>query len=380
MKHKHLLALATTMAALFLLAIFLLVPTSHAQGIRMSGQLSPQANAGTAFTYQGRIIFNGAPVNNEICSVQPTLWDAETGGTQIASTTQTVVNPSNGYFNMDIDFGSNAFTGAERWLQLKVACVSDPNAAQGTVLPRIRLSPTPYALGLVPGAFVQDASQSPSTAFSATSGQTWNLPIFIATKIAGIWGDSRFNDGVIGTSQQGNGVYGYSETGKAVYADGDAHVEGNLTWKAKTSHISVSPAAFIPNQPPIAHINLGYKLINNSGSNAWWSAPVQLPHGAVITNFEACWEDGNPDDARASLVRRPLTNLNESLASLAAVDSHGYQGTVISGCRSDTSILTAVIDNDNYAYYIDVYLPPNSASKPMEFYGITIDYQITEPY
>ncbi|NOZ49612.1 MAG: hypothetical protein GXP37_06110 [Chloroflexi bacterium] len=382
MKHKLITLVFPLVGLLTILVIASLTlgQPSRAQGISVRGQLSPQANVGTAFTYQGRIIFNGAPVNNEICSVQPTLWDAQTGGTQLASSSQTIVNPSNGFFKMDIDFGSNAFTGAERWLQLKVACVSDPNAAQGTVLPRIRLAPTPYALSLVPGAYVQDDSASPGTAFSATSGQTWNLPLFIATKIAGIWGDSRFNDGVIGTSQQGNGVYGYSETGKAVYADGDAHVDGNLTWKAKTSHVSVSPAAFIPNRPPITHLNLGYTLKNGSGSSAWWSAPVQLPHGAVVTSFEACWQDGNTDDARASLVRRPLTDLNESLANLASVNSHGYPNTVISGCDSNTSILTAVIDNDNYAYYIDVSLPPHTANEPMEFYGVSIDYQITEPY
>lgn len=382
MKHKRFLAPAALMAALFLLAIFLLVPTSHAQGIRMRGQLSPQANAGTAFTYQGRIIFNGAAVDNEICSVKPTLWDAETGGSQLASASPTVIRPHNGYFKMDIDFGGNAFTGAERWLQLHVACVSDPNAAQGTTLPRIRLAPTPYALSLVPGAYVQDASASPGTAFSATSGQSWNLPLFIATKIAGIWGDSRFNDGVIGTSQQGNGVYGYSETGKAMYADGDAHVEGNLTWKAKRSVISIPTSAFIPEQlrdaGNVPYDNEGYYLKNESSTDEWYTAPVQLPHGAVIKQLNVGWRDGSDETASMFLRRRSLSNFTGTFDAMALVDSRGSLHTIQEGLWSDDTIDFATVDNEHYTYYLEVAL--RAASEDIKLYGVSLVYEITEPY
>jgi len=337
---------------------------------------------GTGFTYQGRITFNGTPVNNEICSVAPSLWSVETGGTQIATASQTVVNPSNGYFKLDIDFGGNYFTGAERWLQLKVACASDPNAAQGTVLPRIRLTPAPYALGLVPGAFVQDSSASPGTAFSATSGQGWNLPLFIATKIAGIWGDSQYNNGVIGTSQQGNGVYGYSETGKAVYADGDAHVEGELTWKAKRSVISIPTSAFIPEQlndaGNVPYDNEGYYLKNESNSVEWFTAPVQLPQGAVIKQLNVGWRDGSDLSASLMLRRRSFTDFSGTFDSMAQVDSVGSLHTIREGLWSDDTIDFATIDNERYAYYLEVTM--RSASEDIRLYGVNIVYEITEPY
>ncbi|NOZ72179.1 MAG: hypothetical protein GXP38_09740 [Chloroflexi bacterium] len=370
------------LVAVLIFAAFTLAPSTRAQGLSVQGQLSPQANAGTAFTYQGRIIFNGTPVNNEICSVLPTLWDAQSGGTQVASASQTVVNPSNGYFKMDIDFGSSAFTGAERWLQLKVACVSDPNAAQGTILPRVRLAPTPYALSLVPGAYVQDDSASPGTAFSATSGQTWYLPLFIATKIAGIWGNSQLNDGVIGTSQQGNGVYGYSETGKAVYADGDAHVEGNLTWKAKRSVISIPTSAFIPEQlndaGHVPYDNEGYYLKNESNQDEWFTAPVQLPQGAVVKQLNVGWRDGSDFNASLMLRRRSLSDFTGTFQSMAQVDSVGSLHTIKQGLWSDDTIDYATIDNEHYTYYLELAMRP--ANEDIRLYGVNIVYEITQPY
>lgn len=367
---------------ILVIASLTLVQPSRAQGISVRGQLSPQANTGTAFTYQGRIIFNGTPVDNEICSVAPSLWSAESGGSQLTTASQTVVRPTNGYFKMDIDFGSTYFDGSARWLQLHVACVSDPNAAQGTVLPRIRLSPAPYALGLIPGAFVQDANASPGTAFSATSGQTWILPLFIATKIAGIWGDSQYNDGVIGSSQQGNGVYGYSETGKAVYADGDAHVEGTLTWKAKRSVISIPTSAFIPEQlndaGHVPYDNEGYYLKNESNQDEWYTAPVQLPHGAVVKQLNVGWRDGSDLKASMFLRRRSLTDFTGTFESMAQVDSVGSFHTIQQDLRSDDTISFATIDNEHYAYYLEVAMRP--INEDIRLYGVNIVYEITQPY
>ncbi|RME81751.1 MAG: hypothetical protein D6775_12810 [Caldilineae bacterium] len=378
LRRAHWPAIAGAILALILLSG--MGSRSLAEGIQVQGLLSPQGNAGTAFTYQGRILFNGTPVDNELCSVAPTLWDAESGGTQIASSSQTIVRPDHGFFKMDIDFG-HAFTGAERWLQLHVACVSDPNAAQGTTLPRIRLAPVPYALGLVPGAFVQDSSGA-NTAFSATSGPNWTLPLLIATKVAGLWGDSRFNDGVIGTSQQGNGVYGYSETGKAVYADGDAHIEGNLTWKAKRSAVSVSAAAFIPEQlndaGNVPYDNEGYYLKNESNTTEWFVAPVQLPHGAVVKQLDVAWHDGSDETATLVLRRVNLLDSSRTVDTMGSVVSVGDHDTVRDDVRTDDTIDFATIDNELYTYYLEVRLPPNA--EDIKLHGVTILYEITGPY
>ncbi len=373
-----------TLFSLFIVTGLLLAVALIAPAPRLLAQEGPDAalaNAGTAFTYQGRIVFDGHAIDNELCSIIPTLWTAENGGSKIATGQTTVVRPSNGYFTMSIDFGEGAFDGGRRWLQLHVACVSDPNHAQGTTLPRIEITAAPYALGLVPGAYVRDASGSGS-AFAATSGQTWNIPLLVATKVSAIWGDSKFDDGVMGLSQQGNGLYGYSETGKAVYADGDAHVEGKLTWKAKRSVISIPASAFIPEQLNdagyVPYDNEGYYLKNESAQDEWYTAPVQLPQGAVIKQLNVGWRDGSDSTATLSLRRRSFTDFTAQFDTMGVVHSVGSLHTIREGVWSDDAIALATVDNGSYAYYLEVTLPPNS--EDIKLYGVTIVYEVSEPY
>jgi hypothetical protein len=99
---------------------------------------------GTAFTYQGRFTSGGSPANGSF-DFQFSLFDAATAGTQVGSTiTKTSVSVADGYFTTALDFGSGAFTGNARWLQIAVR-----PAGQGsyTILtPRHELTPTPYSL------------------------------------------------------------------------------------------------------------------------------------------------------------------------------------------------------------------------------------------
>lgn len=102
-----------------------------------------QTALGTEFTYQGRLVLNGEPVNGDAdfwCS----LWDAEEGGNQVGPAAGWAdVYVDDGLFSIPLDFGSNFFTGEERWLQIRVA---SPSGTSPTLLtPRQKLTPTPYA-------------------------------------------------------------------------------------------------------------------------------------------------------------------------------------------------------------------------------------------
>jgi hypothetical protein len=102
------------------------------------------APMGTAFTYQGRFTDGSNPANGSF-DFQFSLFDAATAGTQVGSTvTKTALSVSDGYFTTTLDFGSGAFTGSARWLQIAVR-----PAGQGsytTLTPRHELTPTPYSL------------------------------------------------------------------------------------------------------------------------------------------------------------------------------------------------------------------------------------------
>ena len=115
---------------LALLAVTLVPPMVSAQG--------------TAFTYQGRYTSNGVPVNATV-EVQFTLWDALTGGSQIASATPptSIVTVTNGLFTVPIDFGAAAFDGSERYLQIETRTTI---GAFTLLTSRQRITPTPYAI------------------------------------------------------------------------------------------------------------------------------------------------------------------------------------------------------------------------------------------
>ena len=354
----------------------------YAQQLVPQGQALVQASAGTAFTYQGRLLSNGQPVD-VACRFVFTLWDAETGGNDLA-TTDEVALVRDGYFTVAVDFGQDVFTGDARWMSVRLRC-PEPQGEWTNLQGRIALRPVPYAMvaqSVAPGATVIDASGN-STGIYAQSGPDWILPLLIGIKTAGLWGDSRYNDGVIGTSQSGNGLYGYSETGKALYADGDAHVEGNLTWKAKTSATSLSAAAFQPVQGNLTYENIGFYLRNYGTSRETWIASVQLPQGASLKSITVCWRDGSDEDAALSLIRRSVGDgvaSNEPADTLVTVTSRGSQNSIIGGCTQRDIPGALTVDNTNFAYYLALELPPQNFGNVMEFYGISIEYEVEAPY
>ena len=81
----------------------------------------------TAFTYQGKLTDGGTPANGTY-EMQFKLYDAFTAGTQqpqASPTTLTFVGAqsvqvSSGVFTVQLDFGTGAFTGANRFLEIAV--------------------------------------------------------------------------------------------------------------------------------------------------------------------------------------------------------------------------------------------------------------------
>jgi len=105
---------------------------------------APEVAMGTAFTYQGRLTDNNSPANGQY-DFTFTLFDALSGGNQVSApvnvTNQTVTA---GLFTVSLDFGSKAFFGDARWLQIGVRSTGGGNFT--TLSPRQLLSATPFAL------------------------------------------------------------------------------------------------------------------------------------------------------------------------------------------------------------------------------------------
>jgi len=139
---------------LFAVGVLLIVLSSMAgaQGPGPQSTTGTQARLGTvasaslstSFTYQGELRTASGPVSGT-CHFQFSLWDALSNGAQVG-VTQPVngVSVVHGRFAVQLDFGSDAFGGDARWLQIAVQCGGDPGFTP--LSPRQPLTPVPYAL------------------------------------------------------------------------------------------------------------------------------------------------------------------------------------------------------------------------------------------
>lgn len=104
--------------------------------------------AGSAVTYQGRLVNNGVPYDGS-ADIRATLFDAESGGIAVGGPIDIKdVAVTNGLFTVSMDFSFNAYTSDARWLGIEVRAPHDASDTQPfTVLtPRQALAATPFAL------------------------------------------------------------------------------------------------------------------------------------------------------------------------------------------------------------------------------------------
>ncbi len=426
MKPKILFNLLTVLGLALVLITVLFTGTYLAgQANAQEGGITAQGTVGTAFTYQGRLN-NGSNPADGIYDFVFLLFDVESGSSELAIHNVPDQDVNDGYFSVQLDFGSSAFTGQERWLEIRVK--ADSETSYTTLTPRVNLLPTPYAQSLRPGAVI---SGSESVAFSVKNSFVPGFWPWSAAIAGYATGDSEENRGVMGLSYSDDGVgvygeatsqssatdhtayggkfvsrgwgnvgvygedsasgansYGYGVYGKSnssygygVYSDGDAHVEGALTWRPKTSYISIPAAAFIP-QKDIneLHIQAFPEYLNDGESlRVYWSAepvrdyvaPVQLPHGATLGGMYVYFSRASyssSEDLAVGLYRKG----KEQMAYIA---SSGQAGTDYE--EYDDTINFATVDNGNYTYYISATL---KSAGDIELHNVIISYEVTHPY
>ena len=114
----------------------------------------PSAAAEPAFTYQGQLKQDGVPVTGE-ADFEFHLWDAETGGTELADDYFGGVSLGNGLFTVQLAFDAGLFDGSPRYLEVHVAVPS--GGAFTPLAGRQPITPAPYALALPALRTEQDA-------------------------------------------------------------------------------------------------------------------------------------------------------------------------------------------------------------------------------
>ena len=99
----------------------------------------------STFTYQGQLRNAGHLVNGNV-DVRFTLWDSDVGGTQIGNANSFTNYPlTDGRFALGLNFGTGAFNGDQRWVQVEFRNPAGTGQYL-TLAPRDKILATPYAL------------------------------------------------------------------------------------------------------------------------------------------------------------------------------------------------------------------------------------------
>ncbi len=110
-----------------------------------SGIVTSGAPLTTAFTYQGQLKSDGAPLD-DTCDFLFSIWTASQDGVQVGSAASAPgIGVVNGLFQAQVDVGVEAFSGEEIWLQVALRCPSGAGAFT-TLAQRQPVTAAPFAL------------------------------------------------------------------------------------------------------------------------------------------------------------------------------------------------------------------------------------------
>jgi hypothetical protein len=125
---------------------------------------------GTGFTYQGYLEDGSGAVNGDY-DFEFKLYDALSDGTLEDTVTKEDVTVTDGVFTAQLDFGSDAFDGEARWLEIGVR-PGDQTGGYTTITPRTELTPAPYALHALDAWSINgNSGTTPGTNFLGTTDQ-----------------------------------------------------------------------------------------------------------------------------------------------------------------------------------------------------------------
>jgi hypothetical protein len=98
----------------------------------------------TMFAYQGKLDFDGVPANGQF-DFQFKLFDALSDGAQQGTTVEQLsVEVTNGDYKVNLDFGSGAFAGGDRFIEVSFRPTGSVNYS--TITPRQFVTSTPYSI------------------------------------------------------------------------------------------------------------------------------------------------------------------------------------------------------------------------------------------
>lgn len=194
---------------------------------------------GTAFTYQGQL-YDANYAANGLYDFAFKVYDANVGGDKVGADVNIAdKDVIDGYFTVELDFGSSVFDGNACWLEIGVrpGDLNDPNV-YATLSPRQEVTPTPYAVyaAAVPPATA--GGTVPKGGIIMWSGSIANIPSGWAL----CDGDNSTPDlrdkFIVAAKEDEGGVAKTNITGSLTQSGGDtSHDHGGATGSAGGEHL-----------------------------------------------------------------------------------------------------------------------------------------------
>jgi hypothetical protein len=157
------------------------------------------------FTYQGQLRNAGQLVSGPV-DLKVSMWDADTGGSQVGSTnTFNAMQLNDGRFACGLNFGNAAFDGSNRWIQVEFRNPAGSGQYQA-LSPRDKITATPYALYALNGAngvWVYDTNQQSVSVMGKKVGIGTSNPTAALEVVSATGGDDsvKLPAGSIGESE-----------------------------------------------------------------------------------------------------------------------------------------------------------------------------------
>ena len=223
------------------------------------------------------------------------------------------------------------------------------------ITPRTRLTSSPYAFKAwqASSAGYADSALYSDTAEYAREGGG-----------SGGWIDDG-NFVVLNTDDDSVGI-GTSNPSRKLDVRGNVYIEGNITWPAKTSYLSVPPAAFRPTTDTMQYFS--GLAVSGDGD---FMASLFLPQNADLTKITFYWEDAN--STNNGFLYLYSSHFSGFATQLAFISTSGSSGVIDSAYTE--SITGGSIDNNNYVYVLHF-----RAFSDVVLYGVKIEYTFTETY
>jgi hypothetical protein len=376
--------------------------------------------AGQGFTYQGRLLVNGQPANGQF-EVWGYIFAEPVGGSFIGTTGGQTVDVVDGLVTVQISGDAATFTGAERWLEIRVR--QGKSGPFTTLSPRQLITPTPYAIralnewlrpvgssvlrndpardrlflnrdfpinaneyfGITTtnpsfsfgGMYINTATAEGLPFYGYSSGGIIRAFTYTITNPTAV--DWRVN---VGGSDRfvvdSSGRVGVNKTAPQTALDVNGDTTSNAFRYAtpQSRTLSLPPSAFVPRTSANAIIesNSGSTYYTAAQGSGTFSAPLNLPNGAVLNSLTVFLVDNsNAVDISASLLSRSFSSTIYSLLTTVSTS-----GATTSVQAVSSHAISTVIENDSRAYILSIFCSAWDGTNTM-IKGARITYFVTGP-